>query len=248
MKAFQVHSLYFRVWWQNCWYKSLYVIWFPLSCSHVQKVISMPAIPAIAFKNAACCSCFSHLFLINLKASVTLTNFFHHWLNPTSLHMLKIECFSQNTLLWCKMYLLYDFPFPFGLTSHPSHLSGLIFWWGTYLHDLHFTVSGESQKISPQIYQKSKSWTCRSMWELMIAGLVTHIGEPKLFYLSTFQSKLPLKTQRKKNEGYANRSPKYTDSPTSPSRSHLLEITACGGLLLSQPWSLRRISYHTTDL
>lgn len=152
----QVHFLHFGLWWQNCLNKSMYIFWFPLSCSRVHKVSSMPTTPAIAFKDAACSSCFnrfSHITVWRLQLC-SLTNFFHHWLSQTNLHKLKIGRFFQNTLLWRKTCLLYDFQFPFGLTSW-SHPSCFIFQWCICLQNLHFTVSGKSHLIS---IRKSLHW------------------------------------------------------------------------------------------
>lgn len=99
-------------------------------------------------------------------------------------------------------------------------------------------------KISPQVkvlYRKRKRCTIRdyrSAWELVIAGLAILIRELKPFYYKLLQSELLLNAWGRKNEEHAiRRFAKWTDFPTFPKRSHPLETTAWGSLILSQ-WVL----------
>lgn len=158
--------------------------------------------------------------------------------------------YAENRVLFPKhitvMEDVFALWFPISFWLNPS-VSPLMFYVSVRhllaespFHSLWKVSSDFTRKISPQVkmlYQKSKSCTSRdyrSAWELVIAGLVIHTGELKPFYLGPFQSEPHLKARRKKNEGHAiRRFAKYTDLPTSPNRSHPLETTAWGGLLLS---------------
>lgn len=170
--VFQGHSLHFGLWWQNCLNNSVYISWFPLSCSHVHKVISMPTTAATAFKDAVCSSClppFSPITVWRLQLC-SLTNFFHHRLSETNLYMLKIVCFFPKYITVMEDVFALWFPISFWLNLSISPLMFYILMRHLLaespFQSFRKVSSDLTQKISPQVkvlYQNRRSCTSQRL-------------------------------------------------------------------------------------